>query len=150
MVFFSRDSQGRVLKLSRVGLLGLWELISPSPNLQLEWGLNQSCSYPRELSKSMSHFFCKRREEVDSRLLVVRSQTASLTPDPSFAPNLGCRCPNGTCGAILDIYNSRPFHWYKEHINSRCFDPWTRALSFWESRMTPNSHFWECGLHPHT
>ncbi len=28
---------------------------------------------------------------------------------PSFAHNLGCRCPNGQCEAILDIYTSRPF-----------------------------------------
>jgi hypothetical protein len=46
-----------------------------------------------------------------------------LTPGPSFAHNLGCRCPNGSCEAILDIYTSRPFHWYKEHPNARCFDP---------------------------
>jgi hypothetical protein len=40
---------------------------------------------------------------------VVGSQTASLTPNPSFAHNLGCKCPNGSCEAILDIYTSRPF-----------------------------------------
>jgi hypothetical protein len=28
---------------------------------------------------------------------------------PSFAHNLGCRCPNGQCEAIFDIYASRPF-----------------------------------------
>jgi hypothetical protein len=33
---FSRDSQGGVLKLSRVGLPRVWELISPSSDLQLE------------------------------------------------------------------------------------------------------------------
>ncbi len=33
---FSRDSQGEVLKLSRVGVLGLWELISPGSDLRLE------------------------------------------------------------------------------------------------------------------
>jgi hypothetical protein len=35
--------------------------------------------------------------------LVVGSQTASLTPGPSFAHNLGCRCPNYQCEAIFDI-----------------------------------------------
>jgi hypothetical protein len=114
---FSRDSQGGVPKLSRVELMGLWTLISPSSNLWLEWGLNQSCSSPRELSNAPSHSFCRRREEVDSRLLVVGSQTASLTPGPSFAHNLGCRCPNGSCEAILDIYTSRPSNDIKNTSN---------------------------------
>jgi len=147
---FSRDSQGGVPKLSRVGVLGLWELISLGSNLRLEWGLNQSHSSPWELSNAMSHSFRIRWEEVDSRLLVVGSQTASLTPSLSFAHNLGCRCLNGACEAILGIYTSRPFHWYKEHLNARCFDPWTRALSFRESRRTLTSHFWGCEFHAHT
>jgi hypothetical protein len=147
---FSQDSQGGVSKLSRVRLPGLWELISPGFDLRLEWGLNQNYSSPQELSNAMSHSFCKRREEVDSRLLVVESQIANLTPDPSFAHNLGCRCPNGLCEAILDIYTSRPFHWYKEHPNVRCFDPYNQALSFWESPRTPSSHFWECEFQTHT
>jgi hypothetical protein len=50
----------------------------------------------------------------------------------------------------LGICTSRPFHWYKEHLNTRCFDPWTRALNFWESPRTPTSHFWGCEFHPHT
>ncbi len=104
----------------------------------------------RELSNAMSHSFCRHREEVDSRLLMVGSQIASLTLGLSFAHNLGCRCPNSSCKAILDIYTSRPFQWYKEHPNARCFDPYNRALSFWESQRTPSSHFWECEFHPHT
>jgi hypothetical protein len=107
---FSRDSQGGVPKLSRVGLPGLWTFTTPSFNLRLEWGLNQSYSSPWELSNAPSHSICRRREEVDSRLLVVGSQIANLTPGPSFAHNLGCTCPNGSCEAILDIYTSRPFH----------------------------------------
>jgi hypothetical protein len=97
----------------------------------------------------MSHSFNRRWEEVDSRLLVVGSQIASLTPGPSFDHNLGCRCPNDTYEAILGIYTSWPFHWYKEHLNERFFDPWTWALSFWESRRTPTSHFWGCEFHLH-
>ncbi len=50
----------------------------------------------------------------------------------------------------MNIYTSRPFQWYKEHLNARCFDPYNQALSFRESRMTPSSHFWECEFHPHT
>ncbi len=107
---FSRDSPGGVPKLSRVGVSGLWELIFPNYQLRLERGLNQSCSSPRELSNSMSHSIIGRREEVDSRLLVVGSKIASLTSGLFFAHNLGYRCPNGTCKAILDIYTSRPFH----------------------------------------
>jgi hypothetical protein len=139
---FSRDSQGGVPKLSRVGVLGLWELIFPGSNLRLEWSLNQSYSFPRKLSKSISHSFNSCREKVDSWLLVVGSQTACLTPEPSFAHNLGYKCSNGTCEAILGIYTSRPFHWYKKHFTLRCFDPWIWALNFWESRRTPTSHFW--------
>jgi len=100
---FSRDSQGGVPQLSRVELPGLWTLISFGSNLRSEWGLNQSCSSPRELSNAPSNSFCKCRVEVDSWLLVVGSQTVGLTPGPSFAHNLGCRCPNGSCEAILDI-----------------------------------------------
>jgi hypothetical protein len=132
-----------------VGVPGLWDLISPECQVRLE-RLNQCCSSPRELSNAMSHSRCRRREEVDSRLLVVGSQTASLTPGPSFAHNLGCRCPNGQCESSLDIYTSKPFQWHQEHPNARCFGPSTRALNFWESRRTPSSHFWDCGLHPHT
>jgi hypothetical protein len=75
---------------------------------------------------------------------------SSLTPGLSFAHNLGCRCPNGQCEASLDIYTSRSFQWHQKHPNARCFGPSTRTLNFWESRRTPSSHFWECGLHPHT
>jgi hypothetical protein len=147
---FSRDSQVEVPKLSRVGVPGLWELISPDCRVRSRWGLNQSCSSPRELFNAMSHSRIGHREEVDSWLLVVGSQTTSLTPGPSFAHNLGCKCPNGQCEAILDIYTSRPFQWHQEHSNARCFGLPTRALSFRESWRTPTSHFRECGLHPHT
>jgi hypothetical protein len=41
---FSRDSQVGVPKLSRVGVLELWELISPDCRVWSRRGLNQSCS----------------------------------------------------------------------------------------------------------
>ncbi len=107
---FSRDSQVGVSKLSRVGVPGLWTLITPRPKLQSRQGLNQSCSFCQELFNAMSHSLRRRREKVDSQLLVVGSQTNSLTPGLSFAHNLGYRCPNGPCEAILGIYTSRPFH----------------------------------------
>jgi hypothetical protein len=81
---------------------------------------------------------------------MVGSQTASLTPRPSFIHNLCFRCPNGSCEVILDIYASRPFQQYKQHFRARCFDPCHRALKFWESRRTPKSPFRERECHPHT
>jgi hypothetical protein len=137
-------------QLSQFGLLGLWELITPSSDLWLGWGLKKSCSSPQEFSNGVLHSTCTHRDRVDSRLLVVGSHIASLTPDPSFDHNLCCRCPNGSCKVILDIYTSRPFQRYKEHFNARFFDPCNQALSFLESRRTPSSHFWECEFHPHT
>jgi hypothetical protein len=41
----------------------------------------------------MSHAQIGCREGIDPRLLVVGSQTTSLTPGPSFAHNLRYRCP---------------------------------------------------------
>jgi hypothetical protein len=37
----------------------------------------------------------------------------------------------------LDICTSRPFQWYKEHLNAWCFDPCNRTLKFLESQKTP-------------
>jgi hypothetical protein len=100
--FFSRDSRSGVPKLSRFGLPGLWALITSRPELRSRRDLNQSCSSPRELSNGVSHFTCTHRDLIDSRFFVVRSQTASLTLGPSFDHNLCCKCPNGSCEAILD------------------------------------------------
>ncbi len=130
----------RSLKLSQFGLPGLWALITSCSDLGLGWGLRKSCNSLWELFNAMSHSFCRRQIWVDSWLLVVGSQTTSLTPGPSFAHNLGYKCPNGSCEAILDIYTSRPFQWYKKHPNASCFDPCNRALSFWESQRSSSSH----------
>jgi hypothetical protein len=152
IIFFASHRGGyiRMTLLSRFGLLELWTFTTSCSDLQLGWGLKQSCSSPQELSNAMLLSFCRGGIWVDSQLLVVGSQIANLTPGPSFAHNLGCKCLEGSCEVILDIYTSRPFQRYKEHINARCFDPCNRALNFWESRRTPNSHFWECESHPHT
>jgi len=147
---FSQDSQVGVPKLSRVRVPGLWTVIAPRPKLGSRRALNQSCSSHQEFSKAVLHYLRRRRKEVDSWLLVVGSQTGSLTFGPSFAHNLGCICPNGKCKAILDIYTSRDFHWYKERTKARRFDPSNCLLSFHESRRTPFSHFWECELPFHT
>jgi hypothetical protein len=148
--FLSRDSQGGVSKLSRFRLPPLCGVITLYPNLRLGWGLKQTCSFRWWLFNGVPHSTCMHWGRANSRLLVVESQTASLTPGLSFNHNLCCRCPNGSCEAIFDIYSSRPFQWYKEHIKAMCFDPCNRALKFWESRGTLSSHFWECESHPHT
>jgi hypothetical protein len=124
-----------------VRVLGLWELITPDCKVWSQRGLNQTCSPCRYLSNDVSHFQFGGREEVDSWLLVVGSQTASLTPGPSFAHNLGYRCPNGQCEVIFDIYASRPIQWHQKHLNERCFGPCCRTLNIRESRRTPSPHF---------
>ncbi len=131
-----------------VGVPGLWELITPDCEVWSQQGLYQSCSPRRDLSNDISHSQFGGREEVDSWLLVVGSQIASLTPGPSFAHNLSYRCPNGQCEAIFDIYASRPFQWHQEHINARCFGPCCRTLNIWESRRTPSPQLWECWASP--
>jgi hypothetical protein len=80
---------------------------------------------------------------------MVGSQTANLTPDPSFDHILCCKCPNGSYEAILDIYTSRPFQGYKGRFNAKCCDPCNHDLSFRESRRTPKSHFQKCEWRPH-
>jgi hypothetical protein len=133
-----------------VGVPGLWELITPDYRIRSQQGLNQSCSSPWELSNAVLHSRIRSREEVDSWLVVVGSQTANLTPGLSLAHNLGGRCPNDQCKIIMDIYASRPFQWHQEHLNARCFGPCCRVLNIRESRRTPSPQLWECGFHPHT
>ncbi len=126
-----------------VRLAGLWTAITPRPVLGSGRGLNQYCSPCRDLSNDVSHSPSARRERVDSWLLVVGSQTASLTPGPSFAHNLGCRYPNDQCEAIFDIYVSRPFQWHQEHPNARCFGPCCWTLNIRESQRTPNPQLFQ-------
>jgi hypothetical protein len=131
------------LEIVPSGLSELWTAITPDCRVGSQRGLNQSCSPRRDLSNAMSYSRIWYQKEVDSRLLVVGSQTASLTPSPSFAHNLGCRCPNCQCEGIFDIYVSRPFQWHQEHSNARCFPPFCRALNIWESRRTPNPQLFQ-------
>jgi hypothetical protein len=131
-----------------VGVPGLWELITLDSRFRSQRGLNQSCSPCRDLFNAISHSQIGCREKVDSWLLVVGSQIASLTPGPSFAHNLGYRCPNDQCEAIFDIYASRPFQWHQEHLNARCFAPCCRALNIRESWRTPTPDFSKCWVSP--
>ena len=91
------------------GLPGLWDIIASHLDLRSGRDLNQTCIPLWELSNATSHSRFGCQEEVNSRLLVVGSQTGNLTPGPSFAHNLGCRCPNDQCEAIFDIYASMTF-----------------------------------------
>jgi hypothetical protein len=113
--------------------LGLWEFITPCSDLRLGWGLKQTCSSPQELSNGVLHFTCTHRGRVDSWLLVVGSQIASLIYGLSFVDNLCYRCPNGSCKAIFNIYTSRLFQRYKKHLKARCFDPCNWTLHFQKS-----------------
>jgi hypothetical protein len=98
-----------VSKLPGFGLLQLCKTITLCSDLWLGWGLKQSCSSRQELSKDVSHCTCMHSGLVNSWLFVVGSQTVNLTPSLSFCHNLCCKCPNGSCKPILDIYTSIAF-----------------------------------------
>jgi hypothetical protein len=132
----------------QAGLPELWTAITPDCRVGSQRGLNQSYSPRRDLSNAVSHSRIGHREEVDSRLLVVGSQIASLTPGLSFAHNLGCKCPNCQCKGIFDIYVSRPFQWHQEHLNARCLASCCRALNIRESWRTTNPNFSKCWPSP--
>jgi hypothetical protein len=150
MVFCPGTPKGGVPKLFRFGLPGLCEFITICSDLWLGWGLKKTCSSPWDLSNGVSHFTCTHRGRVDSRLLVVESQIASLTHGLSFCHNLCYKCPNGSCEVIFHIHTSIDFQWHKKRFKAKCFDPCNQTLKFWESRRTPKSPFWECECHPHT
>jgi len=125
------------------GVPGLWELITPDWKIWSQQDLNQTCSPRWDLFNNVLHSQFWGRQNIDSWLLVVGSQTGSLTLGPSFAHNLGDKCPNGQCEAIFDIYASRPFQWHQKHPNARCFGSCCRALNIRESWRTPNPHFFQ-------
>jgi hypothetical protein len=127
-----------VPKSSRVGVPGLWTPISPDSRVRSQRGLKKSCSPHQGLFNAVSYSQIGCREDIDSRLLVVGSQTASLTPGPSFGHNLCLRYPNEQCEPILDIYVSIAFQRYKERNKPLRFDPSTRTLKFRESTGTPS------------
>jgi hypothetical protein len=137
--FLSRDSQVGVPKLQQLGLLRLWGRITSCADLWSQWSLMQSCSLRQNIFNGMLRVACMHRNQVDSWLLIVESQTANLTPGHSFGHNLCYKCPNGQCELILGIYVWRFFWWYKERFRERSFDPWNYALKIWESFRDSNS-----------
>ncbi len=92
----------------------------------------------------MLHVTCTLGGWVDFQLFVVKSEIASLTPDLSFCYNLCCKCPNGSCEPVLNIYTSIAFQWYKKLFNVRCFDLCNYSLKVWEFVKTPTP---EMGAH---
>jgi hypothetical protein len=72
---------GNCPEIVLVGVPRLWELITPECRVRSQRGQSQSCSPRRDLSNAVLHSQIGYQEEVDSRLLVVGSQIASLTPD---------------------------------------------------------------------
>jgi hypothetical protein len=149
--FLSRDSQVGIPKLQQLGFLQLWGRITSCADLRSQWGLKQSCRSRQNLFNGMSHVACTHGNRVDSRLLVVESQIANLTPGHSFGHNLCYRCPNGQCEPILGICASRAFRWYKERLKARSFDPWNCALkiqkSFWDSNSQHGSSLGSVRVH---
>jgi hypothetical protein len=82
-VIFSLNPQVGVLKFSQLGLLQLWGAITLRANLQLRWGLKQSCSPYQEFSNNISHATYTQGNRGDSWLLVVRNQIANFDALPS-------------------------------------------------------------------
>jgi hypothetical protein len=126
----------KFLKFPNSALPRLWGPITFSTDLRLIWGLKQSCSCHWELSNCMWHATYMQGNQVDSRLLLVGSQNANLTPGLPFDQYLCFKCPNGACKPISDIYVPRAFQWYKASLNPISFDPCNHSIKIWESNGT--------------
>ncbi len=137
MVFCLETPKGESWNYQGWKLPQLCRAITPRSNLQLGWGLKQSCSSHQELSNDVLHATCTHGGRVDSRLFVVGSQIPNLTLGLSFCHNLCCRRPNGSCDPILYIYTSINFQWYKKPSHCKCFDLFNYSLKVRESTGTP-------------
>ncbi len=141
-------------KFPKLGLPQLWGPITLCADLRLKWVLKKSYSPHQKLSNGMWHATCTQGSRVDSRLLVVGSQIANLTPGLSFGHNLYFKCSNESCKPILNIYVLVSFQWYKELFNPLGFHPCNCPLKIQESTGTPTPKVgtpWECeGSFPHT
>jgi hypothetical protein len=99
--FLSRDFRRGVPRLPGLGLPQLCAAITTRSDLRSRQSLKQTCNSHQELSNGVSHATCTHRNRVNSRLFVVGSQIANLTPNLSFCLNLCYRYPNGSCEPIL-------------------------------------------------
>jgi hypothetical protein len=103
----------------------------------IEMRTKQNYILCQDISNGMWHATCMQGNWGDSRLLVVGSLIANLTPGPSFGHNLCFKCPNGSCKLISDIYVPRAFQWYKELFNPLGFDPCNYLPQIRKSIGTP-------------
>jgi hypothetical protein len=129
-VILSRDSQVAVPKFLKLRFLRLWRPITLCVDLQLRWGLKQSCSPHLNLSNGKWHATCTQGNHGYYQLLIVGSQIDNLTLDPSFGHNLCFKRPNGSCEPILNIHVPKAFQCYKYFFNLMNFDV---ATLFWKS-----------------
>jgi hypothetical protein len=139
-----------VPKFPKLGFSQLWGPITLCVDFWLRWGLKQSCSSHQDPSKGMWRTTCMQVNRGNSLLLVVGSQTANLTFDPSFAHNLCFKCPNGSCKPIFDIYTPRVFQWYKELLNPMGFDPYNCSQKIRESNSQSGSSLGSVRVHSFT
>jgi hypothetical protein len=126
-----------VPKFPKLGFLQLWRPIPLCVDLQLRWGLKQSCIPCWDFSNGMWHATFTQGNLGNSWLLMVRSQIGNLILGPSFGHNLCFKYSNGSCEPILDIFVLRDFQWYKRFFNPMSFDPCNRPLKIQKSIRTP-------------
>jgi hypothetical protein len=131
----SRNSQNR--DSHDFGGPWLWRPITLCVNLQLRWGLKQSCSTCQAFFNGKSHATWTQGNQGDFGLLMVGNQIANLTSDPYFGHNLCFNYTNGPCEPSLNMYNPRTFHWYKEILNPMGFYPSNCSLKIQESIGNP-------------
>jgi len=142
------------LRTPKLGFPQLWRPITFYENLWLGWNPKESYNLCRELSSNMWHTTYTQVNQGDSQLLVVKSQTASLTPNLFFCHNLCFKYPNVSCEHILDIKFQDIFNGIMKYLIKWFL---TREIALW--RFTNPSGFqfprwgptWECGgSFPHT
>ncbi len=92
-----------VSKLLKLGLLTLWKAIISYEDLQLKWGLKQTCSPCQKLSNNMLHVTYTHLFQGDFWLFVGGSQIGTLTLDPFFGHSLCFKYSSGSCEAISNI-----------------------------------------------
>jgi hypothetical protein len=116
-------------KIPTVGIPTTLEAHKLACKPSIAMSLKKSCSPHQEIFNGMSHIACTQGNQVDSRLLVVESQTFDLIPSLFFGHNLCFKCPNGQCKPIFNIYASIAFSNDIKNSSNR----WvlTLAILFW-------------------
>jgi hypothetical protein len=94
----------KLSKLSKLGLLELWRVITSCSNLQLRWSFKKCYNSHQELSNDMWHVTYTHVFQSDSWFLMSESQIGTLTPNPFFGHNLCFKYSNGSCKLILRYF----------------------------------------------